>query len=136
MGGAEKKQAAEAYLRRGRLLESGQEKLAWGNGQVVARSYFEASAKLGNTEAITTIGVFHSKGRGGLPINEEKALEAYKAASKLGNARAKRNLAMYHAKGRADLHQDVKMTQSLLLQVMTLSAPEQAPSLRILKIVA
>ena len=86
----------------------------------MARRYFEASAKLGNIEAITTIGVYHSKGWGGLPIDEQKALEAYKTAATgdQGNARAKRNLATYHSRGRGGLYPDGEITYKLLAQVM------------------
>ncbi len=120
MTDAEKKEAAEDYLRRGRRFESGKEAPPqWGKAIDVARRYFEASATLGNIDAITTMGVFHSKGKGGLPVDEEKARAAYTtaAAAKQGSARAKRNLATYHSKGLGGLYQDGEAAFMLLAQV-------------------
>ena len=120
MTDSEKKQAAEDYLRIGRRFESGRETPQWGKGPDTARRYFEASAKLGNVDAMITMGVYHSKGKGGLPIDEEKALAAYKsaAAANLGSARAKRNLATYYSRGRGGLYQDGEMAYTLLAQVI------------------
>ncbi len=121
MNDTEKKQAAEEYLRKGRRFESGRETSQWGNLDT-ARRYIEASAKLGNLDAITTIGVYHSKGLGGLPVDEEKALAAYTTASaaKQGSARAKRNLATYYSKGRGGLYHDSDSAYKLLTQVIRL----------------
>jgi TPR repeat protein len=121
MDDTQKKQAAEDYLRRGRRFESGREETSkWYSGTEIARCYFEASAKLGNIDAITTMGVYYSKGKGGLPIDEEKALAAYStaAAAKHGSERAKRNLATYYSRARGGLYQDGETACKLLTQVM------------------
>ena len=133
MNDTKKEQAAEEYLRKGRRFEAGTEKSEFDNIDM-ARRYFEASAKLGNTDAITTMGVYHSKGLGGLPIDEDKALTAYKtvaAANKQGSARAKRNLATYYSRGCGGLYQDGDTAYLLLAQVLpslSLSPPLPLPA--------
>jgi hypothetical protein len=125
MNDTEKKQAGEDYLRQGRRFESGRETSLWGNSDM-ARRYFEASAELGNLDAVVTMGVYHSKGMGRLPIDENKALAAYTAAAKQGSARAKRNIATYYLRGRGDLCLDSEKAYKLLEQVIHPSTPPPA----------
>ncbi len=117
MNPIEKEKAAADYYSLGCKFEIGKLVPLWGTGAKVARFYFEASANLGYLEAQNKIGVYYSKGRGGLSINEEKALDAYKEAGKNGSARARRNIAIYHAQGLGGLHQDTDIAFMLLSEV-------------------
>ncbi len=122
MNPAEKEKAAAEYLCRGNMFEVGKEVPPWSSGQsggFTARLYFEASALLGNTEAMNKMGIYHSKGKGGLPIDSEKALAKYTeaATAKNGTARAKRNLATFHARGFGGLNQDSGSAYMLLREV-------------------
>ncbi len=119
MGLEDKKKAAVEYLRRGHMFEARKEVPLWGSPTEVARFYFEASAKLGNAEAMNKMGVYYSKGQGGLPLDGEKALSVYMdaASAKDGSARAKRNIATFHARGLGGLSQDSKVAFMLLNEV-------------------
>jgi TPR repeat protein len=117
MNEEEKQNLATKYFRQAQRYEAGKDVPRGGDSELFARYYYDASSKLGNAEAKNMMGVFHSKGRGGLPINEAKAFEEFEAAAKKGLARAKRNVATYYARGRAGLGQDVEMAYMLLSEV-------------------
>jgi TPR repeat protein len=124
MNPTEIRKTAADYLWRGNMFEVGKEVPPWNSvvsGAVIARFYFEASARLGNSEAMNKMGVYHSKGKGGLPIDGEKALAAYTEASSGKNcsARAKRNIATFHARGLGGLDHDNDMAYRLLREVHT-----------------
>jgi TPR repeat protein len=123
MNPIEKERAAANYFSRGNMFEIGNLVPLTGSGIDIACFYFEASAKLGNPEAKNKLGVYYSKGKGGFPMNEGKALEVYKeaASGKNGSSRAKRNIAIYHAKGMGGLYQDSEMAYMLMSEVQIYS---------------
>jgi TPR repeat protein len=63
------------------------------------------------------LGVFHSKGKGGLPVDEKRAYALFQEAADKGLARAKRNMATYYARGLAGLPLDGEMAYMLLNEV-------------------
>ncbi len=117
MSEEEKQNLALKYYRQAQQYETGKNVPIGGEREVFARFYYDASSRLGNVEAMNMMCLFHSKGRGGLPINEEKALTVFKAAADEGHARAKRNVATYYARGLAGLYQDSAMAFMLLNEV-------------------
>jgi TPR repeat protein len=113
----EKKDTAMKYFLQAQRYEAGKDVPHGGDREVFARHYYDASSRLGNIEAMNMLGIFHSNGRGGLPINEEKAFKAFEAASDAGLARAKRNLATYYARALAGKDQDGDKAYALLCEV-------------------
>ena len=121
MSPAEKKETAAEYFSCGNMLESRKETQRLVNSAEIARFYFEASAKLGHVEAQNKMGIYHSKGKGGLPINDEKAVEAFTEAAHHGVdgcTQAKRNLAKCYARGLGGLYQETDKPYMLLSEVL------------------
>ena len=121
MSPAEKKETAAEYFSRGNMFESRKETQRLVNSTEIARFYFEASAKLGHVEAQNKMGIYHSKGMGGLPINDEKAVEAFTEAANHGVdgcTQAKRNLAKCNARGLGGLYHDKNKPYTLLSKVL------------------
>jgi TPR repeat protein len=117
MSGVEKQDMANKYYLQAQRYEARKDVPSGDSSDLFALHYYDASSRLGNLDAKNKLGVFHSKGRGGLPIDEEKALKEFKAAAKAGHARAKRNMATYFARGRADQCQDGSTAYLLLSEV-------------------
>jgi hypothetical protein len=117
MTGEEKQDMALKYFQQAQRYEAGKDLPPRVNHDLFAFRYYDASSRLGNLNAKNMVGVFHSKGRGGLRINEEKAFNEFKAAAEAGHARAKRNLATYFARGCADHCPDGSMAYLLLNEV-------------------
>jgi TPR repeat protein len=117
MNDEEKQNMAMKYFLQAQRYEAGKEVPRGGERDVFARHYYDASSRLGNIEAMNRMGVFHSKGRGGLPINEEKAFKEFKSAADAGLARAQRNLSTYYARGGAGQFRDCAMAYLLLNEV-------------------
>lgn len=69
-----------------------------------ARMHYEAAVTLNHLKAKTNLGVFHAKGRGGLPKNEVKAFQLFfdaaQPTSGVAHNRAMFNLAVCFQKGR------------------------------------
>jgi TPR repeat protein len=118
MSPKEKENTAAEYFLRGSMFEAGKEVSRWVSRTEMALIYFQASAKLGNTEAMNKIGTYYSKGKGGFPMDREKALAAYTEASEKGNARAKRNIATFYARGFGGLNHDGDEAYKLLKEVI------------------
>ena len=114
MSDIQKKKQAVDYYNRAKDYETGKLVPNAGDGDAFARSYYEASAKLGHLAAHSALGVFHAHGKGGLKANEAAALASYKIAAAGKDVRAIRNLALYHGLGRADLYPDGQEAFSLL----------------------
>jgi TPR repeat protein len=117
MTGEEKQNLAMKYFLQAQRHEAGKDLQLVCDSDVFALRYYDASSRLGNLRAKNKVGVFHSKGRGGLPVNEEKAFQEFKTAAEAGLARAKRNMATYYARGCADRYPDRAIAYFLLNDV-------------------
>jgi TPR repeat protein len=61
-----------------------------------ALKWHTASAQAGYTAAIYKLGKMHAFGKGGLPVDEEKAIELFLEAAKNGSPRAEYNVGLHY----------------------------------------
>jgi uncharacterized protein len=72
----------------------------------MAREKFEAAAKLGFGPALSKMGYFHSKGKGGLFKSETESAKLYKSAADRDDPMGMYNMGVLAQKGRGGVAQD------------------------------
>jgi TPR repeat protein len=93
----------DAMYQEGVQYESGSSRIT---DEVKARQWYEAAAERGNPSAMTALGHFHAKGKGGLPPSDAAAARLHRAAAEAGCPRAQRNLGIFYHEGRGGMPAD------------------------------
>eukprot|EP00292_Cryptomonas_paramecium_P010566 CAMPEP_0113675298 /NCGR_PEP_ID=MMETSP0038_2-20120614/7932_1 /TAXON_ID=2898 /ORGANISM="Cryptomonas paramecium" /LENGTH=260 /DNA_ID=CAMNT_0000592045 /DNA_START=26 /DNA_END=803 /DNA_ORIENTATION=+ /assembly_acc=CAM_ASM_000170 len=118
----ERNKQAIQYFEDGQGYENGSKEIEFGTdrGQLQkerqAFQYFLAAAMLGHKDAMGIVGIYYSKGKGGVTRDDRKALDWYERGQAAGDSRSARNAALFHAQGRGGKYSDPEYAMRSLQQ--------------------